>query len=42
MEGEKRECVLQSQSRVAGILFALIKEEVVIWKEAGVFKDLGE
>jgi hypothetical protein len=39
---ERNARVFQSQSRTAGSLFALIKEEVVVWKEAGVFKVLGE
>lgn len=34
--------VFQSQSQAAGILFTLIKEEVVVWKEYGVSKYLGE
>lgn len=34
--------VFQNQRRSAGFLFGSIKEEVAIWKEAGVFRNIGE
>ncbi len=34
--------VFQNQSRTTGFLFGAIKDEAVIWKEAGVFNVLGE
>jgi hypothetical protein len=34
--------VFQNQRRSAGFLFGSIKKEVAIWKEAGVFRNIGE